>query len=150
MSRELFKSMTYKDNKVYTRQCSNNVYPKHFYNEENKGLTLQWNQSKNQAEFEKWFLTFGVLQGNVEILNGSNKILRRLNYIANLLWNDKKFIELKDCEDKVSNKILSSKTRKDKNIAVKESAMIREDIIKYVSSFYDTHNSKYRDVERER
>lgn len=39
MSRELFKSMVYKDNKVYTRQCSNNVYPKNYDREENKGLT---------------------------------------------------------------------------------------------------------------
>ncbi len=150
MSRELFKSMTYKDNKVYTRQCSCNVYPKHFYNEENKGLTLQWNESKNQAEFEKWFLTFGVLEGNVEILNGSNKVLRRINYIANLLWNDKKFTELRNSQDKVRDKIFSSKTRKEKKLAANESMKIREDIIEYVSSFYDTHNSKYRDTERER
>ena len=44
MSRELFKSMTYKDGKVYTRQCSNNVYPKDFYSEENTGLTKRYNE----------------------------------------------------------------------------------------------------------
>lgn len=150
MSTNLFKSMTYKDGKVFTRQCSNNVYPKHFYNEENKGLTLQWKQSKTQAEFEKWFLTFGVLQGNVEILTGCNKVLRRLDYISNLLWKDKEFIELKNREDKASDKILSSKNRKDRNIAVKESMVVREEITNYVSSSYDAYNSKFKDKERER
>ncbi len=40
MSRELFKSMVYKDNKVYTRQCSNNVNPKNYDREELCNLIL--------------------------------------------------------------------------------------------------------------
>ncbi len=55
MSRELFKSMTYRNGKVYTRQCSNNVYSKDYYSEENIGLTKQYNEL-GQTGFEKWFL----------------------------------------------------------------------------------------------
>lgn len=149
MSRELFKSMTYKDNKVYTRQCSNNVFPKDYYSEENPGLTKRYNEL-GQKDFEKWFITNGLMTGNIEILSGSNKILRRLDYVANLLWEDKGFRELKDNEDKAFMKSLSVNTESDKELANKESIIAKEDIAKYVSSFYDTHNSKYRDVERER
>lgn len=149
MSRELFKGMTYKDGKVFTRQCSNNVYPKHFYSEENIGLTKRYNEL-GQTGFEKWFLTNGLMTGNIEVLSGSNKILRRLNYLANLLWEDKDFRNLKDNEDKAFMKSLSAKTESDKELASKEYIIVEENIEKYVSSFYDTHNSKYRETERER
>ncbi len=149
MSRELFKSMTYKDGKVYTRQCSNNVYPKDYYSEENTGLTRRYSEL-GQIDFEKWFITNGLMTGNIEVLRGSNKILQRLDYIANLLWEDKGFRELKDKEDKAFMKSLSSKTESDKELANKESIMVKEDISKYVSSFYDTHNMKFKNKERER
>ncbi len=149
MSRELFKSMTYKDGKVYKRQCSNNVYPKDYYSEENIGLTRRYNEL-GQIDFEKWFITNGLMTGNIEVLRGSNKILQRLDYIANLLWEDKGFRELKDKEDKAFMKSLSSKTESDKELANKESIMVKEDISKYVSSFYDTHNMKFKNKERER
>lgn len=149
MSRELFKGMTYKNGKVFTRQCSNNVYPKDYYSEENVGLTKRYNEL-GEVGFEKWILTYGIMQGNIEILNGSNKILRRLNYLANMLWDDKGFRDLKDDEDKAFTKSLSAKTQSDKEIASKEYRIVEEDIEKYISSFYDTHNSKYREKERER
>lgn len=149
MSRELFKSMTYKDGKVYTRQCSNNVYPKDFYSEENTGLTKRYNEL-GQINFEKWFIANGLMTGNIEVLSGSNKILRRLNYVANLLWEDKDFRELKDNEDKAFMKSLSVNTESDKELANKESIIAKEDIAKYVSSFYDTHNSKFKEKEKER
>lgn len=149
MSRELFKSMIYKDGKVFTRQCSNNVYPKDYYSEENKGLTKIYNEL-GEVGFEKWFLTNGIMQGTIEVLSGSNKILRRLNYVANLLWNDKGFRELRNNEDQAFMKSLSSKTESEKELASQEYKKVEEDIAKYVSSFYDTHNSKYKDKERER
>ena len=77
-------------------------------------------------------------------------ILRRLNYVANLLWEDKDFRELKDNEDKAFMKSLSVNTESDKELANKESIIAKEDIAKYVSSFYDTHNSKFKEKERER
>lgn len=149
MSRELFKSMTYKDGKVFTRQCSNNVYPKDYYSEENTGLTREYKEL-GQIDFEKWFITNGLMTGNIVILSGSNKILRRLDYVANLLWEDKGFRELKDNEHKAFIKSLSAKTESDKELANKESITVIEDIEKYVSSFYDTYNSKFKEKERER
>ena len=53
MSYEIMKSMTYRNNKVYTRQCSNNVYPKHFYTQEHSGLTRLFNEI-GKENFEKW------------------------------------------------------------------------------------------------
>lgn len=149
MSRELFKSMTYKDGKVFTRQCSNNVYPKDYYSEENVGLTKRYNEL-GKVGFEKWILTYGIMQGNIEVLGGSNKILKRLNYLANLLWEDKEYRNLYDDKDKAFMKSLSAKTEEDKSIANKEYAKAEEDIEKYISSFYDEHNSKFKDKERER
>ena len=66
------------------------------------------------------------------------------------MWEDKDFRELKDKEDKAFMKYLSSKTESDKELASKESIMVKEDISKYVSSFYDTHNMKFKNKERER
>lgn len=149
MSRELFKSMAYKSGKVYTRQCSNNVYPKHYYSEENKHLTKLYNEL-GEINFEKWFLTNGLMQGNIEVLSGSNKILRRLNYLSNLLWKDKTFIKLTDEKDSIFMKLLSAKTTGEKDLLNKEYKKIEEDIANYVSSFYDTHNSKYKDLTKER
>lgn len=48
MSRELFKSMVYKDGKVYTRQCSNNVCPKNYDREENKELSRNFSKKKDE------------------------------------------------------------------------------------------------------
>lgn len=149
MSRELFKSMIYKNGKVYTRQCSNNVYPKYYYSEENTGLTKIYKEL-GQVDFEKWFITYGLMEGNIVILSGSNKILKRLDYVADLLWKDTGFRELKDNEHNVFMKSLSANIEKDKELASSEYKIIEEDIEKYVSSFYDTHNSKYKDIKKER
>lgn len=149
MSRELFKSMIYKNGKVFTRQCSNNVYPKYFYSEENKGLTKMYNEL-GQIGFEKWFLTNGLMQGTVEILSGSNKILQKLNFLANLLWNDRDFKKLKDNDAKIFMRSLYVKTDSDKEAVHKEYKKVKEDIEKYISSFYDTHISKFKETERGR
>ena len=149
MSRELFKSMVYKDNKVYTRQCSNNVNPKNYDREENKGLTRLY-QEKGQEDFEKYFLTNLILEGNVEILSGCNNTLRRLNYLANLLWKNKEFIKLRNKEDEIFTKSLNTKTEEEKNNIQIEYNNIKEDIKKYVSSFYDNHTRLNRNMERGR
>lgn len=149
MSRELFKGMTYRNNKVFTRQCSNNVYPKHYYMEENKHLTKLYNEL-GEIGFEKWFLTNGLMQGTIEILNGSNKILRRLDYLSNLLWKDKKFMKLYDEKENIFRNSLSAESKNDKEIFNKEYKKIEEDIVNYISSFYDIHNSRYKDFSREK
>lgn len=149
MSRELFKSMTYRNGKVYTRQCSNNVSPKYYDCEENTILTKLYKEL-GESNFEKWFLTNGLMQGTVEVLSGSNNILRRLNYLSNLLWQDKNFIKLHDARDNIFMKSLSAKTPEEKEISNKEYQKIEEDIKNYISSFYDTHNSKYKGLTKER
>lgn len=149
MSRELFKSMVYKDGKVYTRQCSNNVCPKNYDREENKGLTRLY-QEKGEQDFEKFFITNLLLEGTVEVLNGSNNTLRRLNYIANLLWKDKEFIKLRNKEDEIFTKSLHTKTEEEKNNIQIEYKNIKEDIKNYVSSFYDNHTRLNKNIERGR
>ncbi len=149
MSRELFKSMVYKDNKVYTRQCSNNVNPKNYDREENKGLTRLY-QEKGQEDFEKYFLTNLILEGNVEILSGCNNTLRRLNYLANLLWKNKEFIKLRNKEDEIFRKSLNTKIEEEKNNIQIEYNDIKEDIKNYVSSFYDNHTRLNKNMERGR
>ena len=149
MSRELFKSMVYKDGKVYTRQCSNNVCPKNYDREENKGLTRLY-QEKGEQDFEKFFITNLLLEGTVEVLNGSNNTLRRLNYIANLLWKDKEFIKLRNKEDEIFTKSLHAKTEEEKSNVYIGYKNIKEDIANYVSSFYDNHTSLNKNIERSR
>lgn len=149
MSRELFKSMVYKDGKVYTRQCSNNVCPKNYDREENKGLTRLY-QEKGEQDFEKFFITNLLLEGTVEVLNGSNNTLRRLNYIANLLWKDKEFIKLRNKEDEIFTKSLHAKTEEEKSNVHIGYKIIKEDIANYVSSFYDNHTRLIKNIERSR
>lgn len=149
MSRELFKSMVYKDGKVYTRQCSNNVCPKNYDREENKGLTRLY-QEKGEQDFEKFFITNLLLEGTVEVLNGSNNTLRRLNYIANLLWKDKEFIKLRNKEDEIFTKSLHAKTEEEKSNVHIGYKNIKEDIANYVSSFYDNHTRLIKNIERSR
>lgn len=148
MSRELFKSLTYKDGKVYTRQCSSNVSPKHFYNEENKHFTKLYSEL-GKEEFEKWFLVNGILQGSVEVLSGSNTVLRKLNYFANVLWKDKNYKVLRDRKDITFDRMMAE-SKDNKGNAYNEYTQVREDMEKYVSSFYDTHNSRYKTSIKER
>ena len=145
--KELIK--VYKDNKVYTRQCSNNVNPKNYDREENKGLTRLY-QEKGQEDFEKYFLTNLILEGNVEILSGCNNTLRRLNYLANLLWQNKEFIKLRNKEDEIFTKSLNTKTEEEKNNIQIEYNNIKEDIKNHVSSFYDNHTRLNKNIERGR
>ena len=149
ISIELFKSMIYKDGKVFTRQCSNNVYPKHFYSKENIELTKRYNEL-GQVGFEKWFITNCLMHGTIEVLSDSNKILRRLNYLFNLLRRDKGFKKLKDNETIAFGKMLLAKTEEEREIASNKYKLIKEDKEKYISSFYDINNPKYREIERER
>lgn len=147
MSREFFKSITYKNSKVYTRQCSSNVNPKHFYCCENLRFTKLYLELGENG-FEKWFLINGLMTGNAVVLKGSNKILRKLNYFCNLLWKDKDYRKLEEIKDKTFDKILSSTTKSDNKIAHKEFEKAKEDIEKYISSFYDNYNLNFKNIER--
>ena len=103
-----------------------------------------------QANFEKWFITNGLITGTVEILGNSNKVLRRLNYLCNLLWKDNTFQQLYDIENYASVNMLLAKTESEKELTSKKYKRVKEDIASYISSFYDIHNSRFKDIERER
>ena len=90
------------------------------------------------------------MEGNVEILSGCNNTLRRLNYLANLLWKNKEFIKLRNKEDEIFTKSLNTKTEEEKNNIQIEYKNIKEDIKKYVSSFYDNHTRLNKNMERGR
>lgn len=90
------------------------------------------------------------MEGNVEILSGCNNTLRRLNYLANLLWKNKEFIKLRNKEDEIFRKSLNTKTEEEKNNIQIEYKNIKEDIKNYVSSFYDNHTRLNKNIERGR
>ena len=139
MSYEIMKSMTYRNNKVYTRQSSNNVYPKDFSSMENKGLTKLFNEL-GKKKFEKWFISELIMTGNVKIMNNSNTILKRLNNIANILWNNQDYINLYNKDSKLFNEYLYSKDSKKKVEVDNEIIKNKEDMEQLVSSFYDKYN----------
>lgn len=146
---QVFKGMVYRKGKVFTRQCDYYSYPKDLYYKENVLLTALYNKI-GQVNFEKWFLNYGLMRGEALVLKGSNKVLRRLEYLKNLLRNDENYMTLKEREVQAHLKIVSVKSKVDKEIAKKDYNTILKDVEKYISSFYDTHNSKYKDIERER
>lgn len=144
MSRELFKSMVYQDGKVYTRQSSNNVSPKYYDRQYHKGLSDLYNKL-GEVGFEKWFITNCIMQGNVEILSGSNKVLKRLDYISNLLWNDEHYQKMRDIKESLYCSFLLAKDESEKEIRNRKSLNHDNEIAKYISSFYDKHNSEYKE-----
>lgn len=149
MSRELFKGMTYKDSKVYTRQCSSNVSPKYFYSEENSVLTKQYNKL-GKIGFEKWFILNCLIMGGARITNDSNVVLKKLGTISDQIWLDSDFRKLYDKNDELFEKIISIK--KDDNveklnIEVSENNKAMEEL---VSKVYDDfqHLLKRKEFER--
>ena len=136
MSREFIKSLTYKNGKVFTRQCSSNVNPKYYYSEEHKGLTKLYNELGEKG-FEKWFLNNCIMTGEYVILKGCNQTLRKLNYFSNLLWNDKNFINLSNQLDSVFDNLLKVVDSNEKEKIKEEYQKVEKDIEIYVSSFYD-------------
>ena len=75
MSYEIFKSVTVKNNKVFTRQSSNNVYPRVFQKSENKYLTKIL-KKEGVVELIN-FLVTETLYGNIKITpeNGLTRII---------------------------------------------------------------------------
>ena len=149
MGVELIKSMTYRNNKVYTRQCSSNVTPRLFYSMERVGLSNMY-QKLGEHEFEKWFYIHSLMQGNYKIAEGSNKILKRLSYIVSLLYSDKKYIQLCNQNDKAYEKLIQAKTEQEKKLASKEHQKTKEAMENYMSDFYDDHIARIKSYTLER
>lgn len=143
MSVELFKSMTYRDNKVFTRQISSNVTPKKYYNEEHPRFTNLYNELGEQG-FEKWFVTNCMIFGNVRVLRDSNSVLKKMNYIYDSLWKDEQFIHLYNETDKAFDKVLYAKNDDEKLLANDKYKKTKQDITEYINSFYDFNINKYK------
>ena len=95
MSRELLKGMSYKRGKVFVSVCSSNVFPKHYYSEENEILTKRY-QELGQNEFEKQFLIDYVFTGNTTLLSSQSKVIKRLKIISDKIYAMPTFIDLRN------------------------------------------------------
>lgn len=137
MSRELFRSMTYENGNVFTRQCSSNVNPKQYEKMIHPGFSRLY-QKMGERDFEKWFITNCLMTGAVEILSGSNSTLRKLNYLSNLLWNDDKYNSLRNSLDNFRERIMCESPENQK-ILKQQCQEYSQNIEIYISSFYDKH-----------
>lgn len=94
MSYEIVKSITIKDNKVFSRMESNNVYPKTFLNEENPGLTKMYNEQGKMGMLVS--LVKGGLDRYLHFQRSGNKLVRQLEVITYNLFEDEKCTNLRD------------------------------------------------------
>ncbi len=149
MSVEIFKSMVYRNDKVFTRQCSNNVNPKHFYTDINPSLTRKFNEL-GKANYEKWFILNCLIMGGARITNDSNMVLKKLGAISDQIWLDPDFRKLYDKNGELFEKSISIKKDdniENLNIEVAENNKAME---RFVSKVYDDtqHLLKRKDFER--
>lgn len=93
MSYEIVKSIVIKQDKVYSRIESNNVYPKSFISEENPGLTKILIEDGKAELLVK--LVEGGLDGYLRFQKNGNKLVKELEVITNNLWEDEKCKKLK-------------------------------------------------------
>ena len=149
MSVEIFKSMVYRNNKVFTRQCSNNISPKHYYTDINPGLTRKFNEL-GKANYEKWFILNCLIIGGARITNDSNVVLKKLEAISNQIWNNPDFRKIYDKSDILFEKSINIKENDNVeklNIEIAENNKAMEN---FVSNSYDNAMKllKNRDQER--
>lgn len=143
MSREFFKSITYRNNKVFTRQCSSNVWPKHYYSNEHLGFTKIYNKY-GKVGFEKWFIINCLMTGNAVILNGCNKTLEKLKKISESLYDNNYFLSLRNKKEVLYNDLLLSKSDDEKDKINKKYQKVIRDVESYISDFYDKQNIDYK------
>lgn len=136
MNIELFKSMTYEQGKVITRQCNSKLVNKTYPKKENINYTKIYNKL-GKDNFEKWFLINQILTGEVKILNGSNHTLRRLNYFANILTSNRKYKKILHKRENILIKLEALPNGLEKNMLTKEAKKIVSDYEKYINTFYD-------------
>ena len=105
MSYEILKSVTVKNNKVFTRQSSNNVYPKIFRKSENKYLTKIF---KEEGFIELInFLVTETLYGNIKI-NPENGLTRMIEGVIEKIEEGSEYQKLLDVQDYLREKWFSS------------------------------------------
>ena len=149
MNVELIKSMTYHNGKVFTLQCNNNDKQRLFYCIERVGLTYMYNKL-GKDKFEKWFCIHPLMEGNYKVMDGSNRTLKKLNYIASLLNSDEKYLKLYNQCSKEYNNMCNAKTEYEKQAVFEKYRIAKENLYDYMSNFYDKHIIRIKDYFFER
>lgn len=118
MSYEIVKSIVIKQDKVYSRMESNNVYPKDFISVENTGLTKMYNEGGKAKLLVS--LVEGGLSGYLKFQKNGNKLVRQLQVMTNSLFEDEKYRNLKGKADSLEYKLWDFKEETEEKKKLKE------------------------------
>lgn len=118
MSYEIVKSIVIKQDKVYSRMESNNVYPKDFISVENTGLTKMYNEGGKAKLLVS--LVEGGLSGYLKFQKNGNKLVRQLQVITNNLFEDEKYRKIKGETDSLEYKLWDFKEETEEKKKLKE------------------------------
>lgn len=118
MSYEIVKSIVIKQDKVYSRMESNNVYPKDFISVENTGLTKMYNEGGKAKLLVS--LVEGGLSGYLKFQKNGNKLVRQLQVITNNLFEDEKYRKIKGEADSLEYKLWDFKEETEEKKKLKE------------------------------
>lgn len=103
MSYEIVKSIVIRQNKVYSRMESNNVYPKDFISLENTALTKMYNEGGKLKLLVT--LVESGLSGYLKFQKNGNKLVKQLQVMTNNLFEDEKYKKLKEKADSLEYKL---------------------------------------------
>lgn len=118
MSYEIVKSIVIKQDKVFSRMESNNVYPKDFVSVENTGLTKMYNEGGKAKLLVS--LVEGGLSGYLKFQKNGNKLVRQLQVMTNSLFEDEKYRNLKGKADSLEYKLWDFKEETEEKKKLKE------------------------------
>ena len=118
MSYEIVKSIVIKQDKVYSRMESNNVYPKDFISVENTGLTKMYNEGGKQKLLVA--LVESGLSGYLKFQKNGNKLVRQLQVMTNNLFEDEKYRNLKRKADSLEYKLWDFKEETEEKKKLKD------------------------------
>lgn len=106
MSYEIVKSIDIKKDKVYIRQCSNNVTPKHFFKNEHYGLTKIFQKKGRNGVIKqvlKWALDgsykFEPSNNLARVIKQTVDQARELEEYNDLIYEKYKVEGMLNCED---------------------------------------------------
>lgn len=118
MSYEIVKSIVIKQDKVFSRMDSNNVYPKDFISSENPGLTKIYNEGGKQKLLVA--LAEGGLSGYLKFQKNGNKLVKQLQALVNNLFEDEKYRNLKGTANSLEYKLWDFKDETEEKNQLKD------------------------------
>lgn len=118
MSYEIVKSIVIKNDKVFSRMDSNNVYPKDFISMENLGLTKMYNEKGLMNLYVS--LVEGGLSGYLRFQRNGNKLVRQLECVTDSLFEDKQYRNMKNQVNELEYKLWGFKEENDEKKKCKE------------------------------